>query len=258
MSENPKRIGVFVCSGCGIGSSIDVEGLGAMASGEQNIACCQNHRALCSVEGVNLITDAIEQESLNGLVIAACSPRVKQEVFAFADGLVTERVNLREQVAWCFEPGDEDTQMAAEDALRMGMAKVNSITAPKPYIPESISKDILVLGGGISGMTAALEGAKAGTQVHLIEREEKLGGRWRELYMQYPIYEPYTNLEKPAFGSLIEAVETHPNITVHTGTTIKSITGEPGAFEVKLLSTFHLPPSTSHLLPPTSHLLPSR
>ncbi len=96
--------------------------------------------------------------------MAACSPRVKFEEFDFP-GCLTERVNIREFVAWTQEPNTDETQAAAEDYMIMGAVKVQKSDFPTPAILENLSNAILVVGGGITGMTAALEAAKAGYKV---------------------------------------------------------------------------------------------
>ena len=227
-----KKTGVYICSGCEIGKSINIEKLSLTVTGEQNITVCNNHSSLCSVEGYELICQDIEKEKLDCVVIAACSPRVKTGIFDFPENIVCERVNLREQVAWCYEPGDEDTQMAAEDYLRMGIARVKNISIPQPYIADDISSDILVVGGGITGITASIEGAKAGYTIHLIEKEEKLGGWSGKFYKQIPDKEPYNKLIEPVVKEKIRDVEDNPGINVYKSATISKISGQPGKFEV--------------------------
>ncbi|MCK4698712.1 MAG: CoB--CoM heterodisulfide reductase iron-sulfur subunit A family protein, partial [Bacteroidales bacterium] len=227
-----KKTGVYICSGCEIGKSINIEKLSLTVTGEQNITVCKNHSSLCSVEGYELICQDIEKEKLDCVVIAACSPRVKTGIFDFPENIVCERVNLREQVAWCYEPGDEDTQMAAEDYLRMGIARVKNISIPQPYIADDISSDILVVGGGITGITASIGGAKAGYTIHLIEKEEKLGGWSGKLYKQIPDKEPYNKLIEPVVKEKIRDVEDNPGINVYKSATISKISGQPGKFEV--------------------------
>jgi len=227
-----KKTGVYICSGCEIGKSVNIEKLSQIVIDEQNITVCKNHFSLCSVEGYELISKDIEKENLDSIVIAACSPRVKTGIFDFPENIICERVNLREQVAWCYEPGEEDTQMAAEDYLRMGIAKVKNISNPKPYIVDNINSDILVVGGGITGITASIEGAKAGYTIHLIEKEENLGGWSGKLYKQIPDKEPYNTLIEPVVTEKISEVEGNPGIIVYKSTTITKISGQPGKFEV--------------------------
>jgi quinone-modifying oxidoreductase subunit QmoB len=228
-----KKVGVYICSGCEIGKSIDINKLGQVAS-EQNISICKNHSSLCSIEGFDLINNDIASENLDKIIIAACSPRVKTEVFDFPENILVERTNIREQIAWSMEPGDEDTQMAAEDYLRMSIAKVNNTEVPTPFIAENLSSDILVVGGGITGITAAIDGAKAGYNIHLIEKEPKLGGWLNKLYKQIPYSAPYNALKEIELKDRIKELEQYENIQIHTSTTINQIDGQPGQFEVSL------------------------
>lgn len=231
-----KKIGIYICSGCEIGKALDTEKLCQLASSEQNVAVCKSHKSLCSVEGFDIMNNDIQNEDLEKVVIAACSPRAKTEVFDFPEKILLERTNIREQVAWCMEPGEEDTQMAAEDYLRMAVTKVNNINLPTPFIADNISSDILVVGGGITGITAALNGARTGYKVHLIEKEEKLGGWLNKLYKQIPSSAPYNQLKEIELKEKIAELESNELIKVHTSTTIKEISGQPGQFQVSLLN----------------------
>ena len=236
-----KKIGVYICSGCGLGNVIDVEKLAALAKGEYKVPVCQVHPFLCSDEGAGQIQKDIAAGTVNGIVIAACSPRVKTEVFSF-DPMTTvlDRVNLREQVAWSHEPKpaegqkfDEDIQMLAEDQLRMGIVKVQNMDPPEPYRQE-INKRILVVGGGVTGMTSALEAAKAGYEVVLVEREASLGGFAAKLFKQYPKTPPYRDLEPSNCGALVQALVNQSRAKIYTSASIEKITGAPGMFDVSI------------------------
>ncbi|MBD3402398.1 heterodisulfide reductase subunit A, partial [candidate division GN15 bacterium] len=120
------KIGVYICKGCDIGSSIDVDKLVEVATGEYNVPVCKTHDAYCSPEGVETIRKDIEAEGLNRVVVAACSQRAFPELFSFGDQILTERANIREYGAWAHEPNDEDTQMLAEDYVRMGIVKMQT------------------------------------------------------------------------------------------------------------------------------------
>ncbi len=180
-----KRLGVYVCSGCSIGESVDVDQLTKLAGSEYQVPVCRTHPFLCGEEGLKLIHDDLEQGSVNAVVVAACSPRVKTRQFAFNSGSVMDRVNLREQVAWCHEPGHEDTQMLAEDLLRMSIVRVQKME-PLEALAEEISRAILVVGGGVTGITAALEAAEAGFEVILVEKQPQLGGMARSMKRDIP------------------------------------------------------------------------
>jgi quinone-modifying oxidoreductase subunit QmoB len=227
-----KKIAVYICSGCGIGDALDIDQLGKVATDEGSVAICKNHSNLCSPEGVALIKNDIKNEGANTLVIAACSHRVMYDAFNF-ENCIVDRVNVREQVAWCQKPGDEDTQMMAEDYLRMGMAKVRNMKLPEPFSPEKeISRDILVAGGGLTGMTAALEAAKAGYSVVLVEKEAQLGGFQKGVRQiaTFPYHGPQDNIVE----DLIQSVTQNEKIKIYTGAKIEKTVGGPGIFEVSI------------------------
>ncbi|MBF0524677.1 MAG: FAD-dependent oxidoreductase, partial [Deltaproteobacteria bacterium] len=159
-------------------------------------------------------------------------------VFNFPNTLL-DRVNLREHVVWMMpaEPDDtakEDFQMSAEDYLRMGLVKLAKMDMPVPYEVENMSKDILVVGGGVSGMTAALDAAKAGYKVVLVEKENELGGFMGRMKMKAPEKSPYQELEPTGVEDKIKEVKGNGNIKVFTGCTIERIAGAPGMFDVSI------------------------
>jgi quinone-modifying oxidoreductase subunit QmoB len=226
------KIGVYICKGCEIGRSIDIDQL-INESGADKLPVCRMHDILCSKEAVEQIKNDIESEQLNRVVVAACSNRVFPELFDFGKSVLTDRVNLREYVAWCHKPNDEDTQMLAEDYLKMGIAKVQNGEPPVPYTEET-SKDIMVIGGGVTGMTAAKAAADAGYKVTLVEKEDHLGGWAAKFLKTFPKQPPYDSLEDPPHLPLIDAVEKHDGITIRKSTTVEKTTGQPGKFQVTL------------------------
>src|SRR5208283_5029128 len=119
-------------------------------------------------------------EGVNTLILAACSSRVKFEEFDFP-GCIVERSPIRELAVWTQEPNSLQAQLAAEDYMRMTVVKTQKGDLPEPFKMETV-KTILVIGGGISGMTAALEAANFGSQVVLVEKESKLGGFANSLF----------------------------------------------------------------------------
>jgi len=225
-----NNIGIFICTGCGIGESLDTEALCETAIKEGTMCC--THNALCSDEGTALINKEIPDNELTAVIIAACSPRIKTKEFSFQQDIITERVNLREQVVMCHPAVDEDTQMLAQDNIRMGIAKTKNIRIPQPYIGENLNSDILVVGGGITGITSAIEGAKAGYKITVIEKEPKPGGWACKLLKQLPQKIPYTELSDNMINEKISELENSNNITIHTSSLITKITGEPGMFDV--------------------------
>lgn len=228
-----KKYGVYICKGCGIADTVDIEKLSKAAKRgtikEENIKA---YDILCSPESLQSMKGDVKK-GVNTLVIAACSPRVKFEEFDFP-GCITERVNLREFVAWTQEPNNEETQALAEDYMTMGVVRTEKGDIPAPSILENLNQDILVIGGGISGMTAALEAADAGFKAIIVEKEPQLGGFANKLYKKIPArnYNPIivdTEIEK-----VIQRVETHPNITVYKSSKIEKTEGQPGLFDVTI------------------------
>lgn len=224
-----KKSAVYICTGCGIGDALNIEQLEKIATDDNSIPICKNHPYLCSKEGVEIIKKDMADEGVNTIAIAACSPRVMYDVFDF-ENCIVDRVNLREQVVWSQKPEDEDTQMMAEDYLRMGIAKINGMSLPEPYQPEEeISKDILVVGGGLTGLNSALEAAKAGYSVVLVEKEVKLGGFQKNV--KEIATTPYKDLRENDLDDLIKEVIENDRIKIHTGATIEKISGGPGVFK---------------------------
>ena len=240
-----KKYGVYICEGCGIGESLDVKALCGVP--EEEGVPVKPHPFLCGKEGVELLKKDIA-DGTNTLVIAACSRRVNFDIFRF-DGCIVDRVNLREGVVWSHprsafpalteeEKEDEDNfdrvQMMAEDYIKMGMIRVEKITLAEPYEVENLSRKILVIGGGITGMSAAIDAAKTGYDVTIIEKTPALGGYAAKVRKQTPVSAPYDALIPPVVAAKIEEVEAMPTITVKTETEVARIAGQPGEFTVTL------------------------
>ncbi len=228
-----KVYGAYLCTGCGIGNVLDAEGL-KKAAKESGIAM-QEHDCLCGADGLALIKKDIEEKGVNTVVVCACSPRVLQQEFTFGDETITIRGNLREQVAWVAgeaEKGDEFIQELGEDYVRMAVTRAKKSEVPKPYQLQTLNRKILVMGGGLAGLTAASEAAKAGYEVTIVEKSDKLGGKalgWRKMF---PTKYPYSELEQPNVEELVAAVTSNPKITVKTATEVARIGGAPGEFRV--------------------------
>jgi len=228
-----KNIALYTCTGCGIGDALDISAVADIAADDYSVPICKDHPALCSPEGVDLIKQDIASEGVNTIIIAACSLRVNYDVFDFGPDKIVERVNFREQVAWSQTPQDEDTQMLAEDIMRMSCAKIGKMDLPEPFkAEEEYSKDILVVGGGVAGMSAAIETAKAGYQAIIVEKEDKLGGFLGK--MKKTVTLPYKDIYDTGAEDMIKACKDNPKIKVYTSATIEKISGAPGLFDVDI------------------------
>jgi quinone-modifying oxidoreductase subunit QmoB len=235
-----KKIGCYICTGCGIGDALDAKALTAIATKEQRIPVVKQHAYLCGPEGVAMIRQDMASEGVNALVLAACSPRVQVEAFRFETPLM-DRANLREGVVWIHSNIDddddvavEDRQMMAEDYVRFACVKVKKMNDPEPFQDPGLSKEILVVGGGITGLTAAKEAADAGYVVTVVEREAALGGHVARMHKISATKPPYRDPEENPLPALMTAIENHKNITVLTGARVAQTSGAPGLFDVDI------------------------
>jgi quinone-modifying oxidoreductase subunit QmoB len=230
-----KVYGAYLCTGCGIGDVLDVDGLKNAAS-DAGIEMVE-HGCLCGADGRAFIEKDIAEKGVNTIVVCACSPRVMQQEFNFGEQTITVRGNLREHVAWTGslkEDGsvDDFLQEMATDYVRMAVTRAQKTELPVPYQLETICKKILVMGGGLAGLTAAKEAALAGYEVTIVEKEPQLGGKalgWRKMF---PTAFPYDALENPTIHDLIAEVQGNSKITVKTSCEVARIGGAPGQFNV--------------------------
>ncbi|MBF0401194.1 MAG: FAD-dependent oxidoreductase [Magnetococcales bacterium] len=234
-----KKIGCYICTGCGIGEALNVAALEKVASKEQKIPVTKSHPFLCGTEGIALIRQDMANEGVNALLIAACSHRNKTDEFEFNIPLL-DRVDLRDKVLWVLEDGSkdstakEDLQMMAADYLRMGSVKLKKMNAPDPFLESGFSKDVLVVGGGVAGLTAAKEVADTGYRAILVEKSDQLGGMVARMHKTTPTLPPYRTLEDNPVQGLIAAVEGHSRIKIYKGAAIHKTQGAPGLFDVTI------------------------
>ena len=230
------KIGAYICNGCGIGDRLDSGQLEMTATRDGKAAICKQHDFLCSEEGVKLIQDDIDNEGVNRVVIAACSRRAKTDAFNF-EKVALIRTNLREGVIWV-RPDEEDqqesTQEMADDYIRMGCAEAKYAKPASSSEQQGINKNILIAGGGVSGMTAAIEASKAGYPCTIVEKSAALGGAVAQLYKKIPTKSPYTDPEDTGVAEMIAAVEADSNISVHLNSTLTNTAGAPGRFSADI------------------------
>jgi quinone-modifying oxidoreductase subunit QmoB len=239
----PEKIGVYICTGCDIGEqNIDFEQLKEHVDDEVSPALIKELPFLCGSEGVAEIKKDIEEGNIDGVCVAACSPRVMWEVFDFGLEIPVERVNIRELAVWSFREPDglpplEETDLEAnaltmmlQDYIKMGVTRLEKTAPPEPDIPD-VSKTILVLGGGHTGLNAAQDAASLGYDVVLVEKEENLGGFAAKMYKQLPYKFPYTEPQAPQINDLISKVENNDKIKVLTKSSLENLSGAPAQYK---------------------------
>ena len=230
------KIGAYICKGCGIGERLDTAQLAMIAQKEGKAQIVREHEFLCNASGVEMIKNDIANDGVNHVVIAACSRRAKAETFNF-ENVAISRANLREGVIW-ITPADEDkkelVQEMAADYVRMGCAESLKMQIPRTNPNVGHNKRILVVGGGISGMTAAIEASKTGYEVLLVEKTGSLGGWAAKLYKRVPNREPYADPMDTGIAGLIKQIESDQHIKVHLNSTITKTSGAPGQFSVDI------------------------
>ncbi|WP_423907141.1 FAD-dependent oxidoreductase [Candidatus Spongiihabitans sp.] len=254
---NKVKIAAYMCKGCGLGERLDTEQLVNIAQSEGGADICKSHDYLCSSDGIATIRNDIDSQGVTHVVIGACSRRSKTEAFNFiatdgmyaagagragaaddvAEGVAVARANLREGVIWS-QPDSDDarelTQDMADDYVRMACAEAKFMQQPEANPERGVNKRVLVVGGGISGITAALEIAKANYEVLLVEKTAQLGGWTKTFHRRLPAREPYAHPQDNDINELINQIEVSTNITVFLNATLTKTSGAPGQFAVDI------------------------
>ncbi len=232
--EEP-RIGVYVCwCGTNIAKMVDVESVSAEVSALPNVVISKNYKYMCSDPGQELIIKDIKVHNLNRVVVAACSPRIHELTFRNAcekagiNPYLFEMANVREQDSWVHTDRNEATRKAID----LVIAAIGRVRHHEPLQKRSVAVDpaTLVIGGGIAGMTAALEIANAGKPVFLVEKSDHLGGQVARFDLTFPHLSSAQQLIRP----IISRTMNHPGIRVFLQTEIGEVTGYIGNFKTKI------------------------
>jgi len=234
--EEP-RIGVFVCHcGINIGGVVDVPAVMEYARTLPNVAYAEQNLYTCSQDTQDKITEKIIEHRLNRVVVASCTPRTHEPLFratlqfAGLNPYLFEMANIRDQCSWVHMREPEAATEKAKGLVRMAVAKARLIQ-PLQRPKASVTQSALVVGGGLSGMTAALEIADQGYEVHLVEKENELGGNLRRIKYLLERDDPSERLRE-----LIARVKGNGKIKLHLATQIGDVHGYVGNFETALLS----------------------
>ncbi len=233
--DQAPRIGVFVCKcGINIGGVVDVPSVVEYAKTLPNVAYSEWNLYTCSQDTQERIKQRIIENDLNRVIVASCTPRTHEPLFqnTIREGglnrYLFEMANIRDQCSWIHMHMPVQATAKAKDLVRMAVAKAAFLepleTAEIPVTPAA-----LVLGGGLSGLTAALSLAEQGNQTYLVEREKELGGNLRRLRFVLTGEDPGKML-----SDLVDKVTSHPMIEVITGAEIEFMGGYVGNFETQL------------------------
>ena len=235
VTDEEPRIGVFICH-CGknIASVVDVEHVAEVASQQPNVVFATHTMYTCADSNLNNIRDMIHEHRLNRIVVASCTPRTHEPIFrdtlreAGLNPYLFELANIRDQCSWVHSAEPEKATEKAIELMKMSVAR-SRLLSPLIGTSFAVNQTGMVIGGGVSGMTAALALANQGFKVHLVERSERLGGNVLDL--NYTLEHD----DVQAFVSkLAGQVEKHENIALHLSTEVSAVAGFIGSFEVTL------------------------
>jgi heterodisulfide reductase subunit A len=191
-SNDGCRIGVYVCHcGLNIAGVVDCEAVAEYAKGLPDVVISQSDAYLCSEPGQNLIKKDIEENGLNRIVVASCSPRLHEPTFrhclseAGLNPYLLEMANLREQCSWVHAQDHDAATLKAKDLVRSAVARAERLNA-REELAVPVERKTLVIGGGVAGIQAALDLADSGYQVILVEKEPSIGGVMARLDKTFP------------------------------------------------------------------------
>lgn len=229
------RVGVFVCH-CGenVARRVDVETVAEFARRLPGVVSSEHYPYMCSAPGQKKVEEAIRDQGLTGVVVAACSPHLHEPTFRGASShaglnpFLCEMANIREQCAWVHPDGASATEKACEIVATM----VEKVKHDHPLHPIEVpvTKRALVIGGGVAGIRAALDIANAGFDVTLVERQPTLGGNMARLSETFPTLDCSQCILTP----LMVEVSRHPNVELLTYAEVEEVGGYVGSFKVRI------------------------
>lgn len=232
------RIGVFICDcGSNIAGYLNMQALADHAKTLPDVVFVQENLYTCSEGGINEIKQAVPAENLNRVVVASCTPRTHEPLFMGAceeaglNPYLFEMANIRDQCSWVhMKQGEEGTERA-KTQIAMAVAKARRLRELS-RIQLGISHRAVVIGGGVSGMSAAMALGNMGFEVDLVEKSDKLGGLLNDLNQILPANEPPSRL----VDDLRTRLEENPKVTIHTESTVAKVEGYIGNYQATIQS----------------------
>jgi len=235
VSQEAAKVGVFVCHcGANIGRVVNVPSVVEYASTLENVVHAQESLFACSTDNAQQIADTIRDKGLNRVVIAACTPRTHEPLFrdTVREGGINQyffdMANIREHCSWVHSKEKDEATRKAKEIVRMSVAR-SALLKPLQEIDLPIDKAVLVIGGGVAGMTSALNMAEQGFEVYLVEKDKDLGGIARRLHYTLEGADVQAYL-----AGLVRKVYRHSSIHVATDATIQEAAGYVGNFTTRV------------------------
>ena len=229
------RIGFYVCHcGINIAGKVRVEEVADFVRELKNVVIARDYKFMCSDPGQEMIEKDIKEFALNRVVVASCSPRLHEKTFQSAcqraglNPYFFQMASVREQVSWVTEDPDE----ATDKAKTLAAAAVNRVNFHQSLESRKarVHPDVLVVGGGIAGMQASLDIAKAGSMVYLVEKDPTIGGHMLQFDKTFPTLDCAACIGTPKMVD----VGQNPNITLMTYCEVVEISGFIGNYKVKI------------------------
>jgi len=235
-AQEPPRIGVFICHcGVNIGGFVEVPDVVEYARTIDGVVHAEGNLYTCAEDGLQTIKNAIKEQRLNRVIVASCTPRTHEPLFRSAcvdaglNKYLFEMVNIREQCSWVHMDRKKAATDKSKDLVRMAVAK-SKMLEPLEESTVAVTPAVLVIGGGIAGMSAALSIADQGFKVHLVEKEGALGG----LARKWGTIGPSDRDPKEIIGHLESGLRANENAELMTSSQVTDISGFIGNFEVKV------------------------
>ncbi|MFH1012078.1 MAG: FAD-dependent oxidoreductase [bacterium] len=231
----PCRIGLYICHcGTNISKMVDVSHIAKEMSGHPDVVVSRDYKFMCSEPGQEFIIKDIQEQNVNRVVVAACSPLMHEPTFRAAverGGLnryLFEMVNIREQCSWVTTEREAATRKAY--ALINGALARVKFQKPLEMRRIDITRRVMIVGGGIAGIEAALQIADAGYEVILVEKEESIGGHMAKFDKTFPTLDCAACILTPKMVS----VGKHANIRLLTYAEVEEVQGYVGNFKIKV------------------------
>ncbi|MDP1620735.1 MAG: CoB--CoM heterodisulfide reductase iron-sulfur subunit A family protein [Bacteroidales bacterium] len=225
------KTGVYICScGTNIARIIDVDAVKEFSGSLPNVAFARTYKYMCSNPGQDMIVNDIREHNLDRIVVAACSPRMHERTFRKAlqsaglNQYLFEMANIREQCSWVHDDRPEATEKAK--ALTHAAIKKAELHEPLENMSVNMCPRTLIIGGGIAGMTAALELAESGYQVYLVEKQDRLGGNLARV----DLTAPYLDSAHDLVTDRITRVRNNKHVEVHYQAKVTELKGYVGNF----------------------------